>query len=29
MPLKPLSLKLPFNQTLELELRGRVVSGSP
>ncbi len=29
MPLKPLSLKLPFNQKLELELRGRVVPATP
>jgi len=29
MPLKPLSLKLPFNQKLELEIRGRVVPATP
>jgi hypothetical protein len=28
MPLKPFAMKLPFNQKLELELIGRVVSDS-
>ena len=28
MPLRPLALKLPFNQKLELELIGRVVADS-